>query len=379
MLSSSKLFLQSQSQLDHSRLLSLINSLSDGFLAVDGQGVIELSNSVALSLLDTNALDGKNVAQAMPVVDAQGTLQNLLQLAQNAASSFTSRDFQLKYTDGSVINLYLNVSVVRAGFGASDKAGYVVLFRDITKEKSAEDERDEFISVASHELRNPVAVAEGSISNAIMLAQKAQLPGNLPDLLKSAHEQILFLSTMINDLAMISRADRQKFLAGAAEFDPLEVIKDLQNDYQAQAAKKGLEIKIEAPVLPKILGSRLYTREILQNFITNSIKYTEKGTIIVRGAINGDGIDLSVADTGIGIQGDEQTMLFNKFFRSEDARVRQINGTGLGLYVSAKLAKLMGGKISMTSQYNKGSVFTLYLPINFAGNEPVPATPKPVA
>jgi two-component system, OmpR family, phosphate regulon sensor histidine kinase PhoR len=376
MLSSTKLFQQTQSQLDHSRLLSLINSLSDGFMAIDENGVIELSNSVALNLLDTNALDGKNIAQAMPLTDKAGSVHNIIELAKASGPSLVSRDYKLKYTDGTMLNLYLNVSMVRAAFGGTGKAGHVVLFRDITKEKLAEEERDEFISVASHELRNPVAIAEGGISNAILLSERAQLPGNIQEVLKSAHEQIIFLGSMINDLAMISRADREKFTKAAEEFDPAEVIASLQKDYSAQAQKKGLDIRAETSSLPRIYGSKLYTREILQNFVTNALKYTEKGGIFIKGSAAGDGVDLSVTDTGIGIEDQEQAKLFTKFFRSDDSRVRQINGTGLGLYVSAKLAKLMSGQISMKSEYNKGSTFTLHLPSNFTN---VPPAAKPVA
>ena len=357
-----QLLLDSESQLDHNRLLSLINSLSDGFLAVTEDGVIELSNGVALHLLDTNELDGKKLSDAMPVVDSAGQVPDLLKLAQASGPSYTSREYQLNYLDGGVIRLYISISAVRAVFGGRQKNGYVVLFRDITSEKTAEEERDEFISVASHELRNPVAIAEGGISNAILLAERAEVTGNLLAVLKSSHEQITFLSNLINDLAMISRADRVKLAESAAEFDVNEVINSLVKDYAPRAQKKGLEIKAEVGEAKNICGSQLYTKEILQNFVTNAIKYTEKGGITLKSLPTSDGVDLSVSDSGIGIDNDEQRKLFTKFFRSQDDRVRKISGTGLGLYVSAKLAKLMAGSISMDSELNKGSTFTLHLP-----------------
>jgi PAS domain S-box-containing protein len=362
MLSSSKLFETAQSQLDHDRLMSIINNLTEGFLAVRGDGRIEMSNGVALSVLDTNSLTDKNIKDAMPLLDTAQKTHNPLELVADGAANFSSSDYRLKYADGNVANLYINISAVRSGYGSANKDGFVVLFRDITKEKTTEEERDEFISVASHELRNPVAVAEGSLSNAMLLAERANLSGNLEQVLKSAHEQILFLASLINDLAMVSRADRTKLAESAEEFDAAEVVKSLKNDYSAQAQKKGLEIIIESAEAPKIYGSRLYTREILQNFVTNAIKYTEKGKVTLKITNRDDGIDLSVADNGIGIDKEEQRKLFSKFWRSEDSRVRQINGTGLGLYVSAKLAKLMGGSIDMTSELNQGSVFTLHLP-----------------
>jgi two-component system, OmpR family, phosphate regulon sensor histidine kinase PhoR len=321
-----------------------------------------MSNGVALSLLDTNSLTDKNIKDAMPLIDTAQKTHDPMELIADGAANFSSSDYRLRYADGNIINLYLNISAVRAGYGSTNKDGFVVLFRDITKEKTSEEERDEFISVASHELRNPVAIAEGSLSNAMLLAERANLGGNLEQVLRSAHEQILFLSSLINDLAMVSRADRAKLAESAEEFDAAEIIKSLQNDYSAQARKKGLEIDVEPANVPKIYGSRLYTREILQNFVTNAIKYTEKGKITLKIANRDDGVDLSVADSGIGIDKNEQRKLFSKFWRSEDSRVRQINGTGLGLYVSAKLAKLMGGSIGMSSELDQGSVFTLHLP-----------------
>lgn len=362
MLSNARLFQQSQNQLDHSRLMTLINSLTDAFLAVDENGLIEMSNSVALSLLDTNSLNGKSISEAMPVFDSEGVAQNVLELTKKAGNSLISRGLRIKYADGKTINIYLNSASVRSVYGGSDKAGYVVLFRDITKEKIEEDERDEFISVASHELRNPIAIAEGGLSNAILLAQKSQVDDTVLQTLKSAHEQITFLSGLINDLSMISRADREKFISSAAEFDPAEVLRSLQEDYSFQAQKKGLRIEVSSGMLPEIFGSQLYTREIMQNFVTNALKYTEKGSITLKGMPSGDGVDLSVTDTGFGIDPQEQKKLFTKFFRSDDSRVRSVNGTGLGLYVSLKLAKLMGGKLSLSSELNKGSTFTLHLP-----------------
>lgn len=365
------MFEYSSTQIDHNRLVTLINSLSDGFIAADETGKIELSNGVALSLLDTNSLYGKSLAAAMPLQKSDGSAVNIISLVGEGKANFVSRDLQLKYQDGNTINLYVNLSAVRSGFGSFKGDGYVLLFRDITKEKQADDERDEFISVASHELRNPVAIAEGSLSNALLLAEKTDTNDSIKQILKSSHEQIVFLSSLVNDLAMISRADREKFEDVAEEFDPNEVISSLQGDYQPQAAKKGLELTLDPIKLPALYGSKLYTKEILQNFITNAIKYTEKGKIVLSAKTDGKMVHLSVSDSGIGIDSAEQQKLFSKFFRSQDNRVRGVNGTGLGLYVSHKLAYLMGGSISMSSELNKGSTFTLSLPLRASPAKPV--------
>jgi signal transduction histidine kinase len=138
---------------------------------------------------------------------------------------------------------------------------------------------------------------------------------------------------------------------------------DLQSLYTPDATKKGLEIKIDLdPELEMLQTSRLYAREILQNFITNAIKYTEKGSVTVGAKPAKDGVQFFVTDTGIGISKSDQEKVFDKFFRSEDFRTRQNSGTGLGLYVTMKLARLIHAEISLESELNRGSTFTILIP-----------------
>lgn len=355
--------LASQAAGSHEQLLALINNMSDGFVALDNLGNITLSNSVALSTLDTNSVTGRKLSEAIDIIDKNGYPIDLQKMILLSDGSFTNRDWRLRYKDSSTINLQISASPVRTGFGQKSQGGYVVLMRDITREKSLEEERDEFISVASHELRTPVAVAEGSISNARLLAERANASDTIKHSLAAAYEQVMFLSNLINDLAMLSRADRGKAAQTVETFAAGELVESLVHDYQPEAAKKKLSLQ---PRIPQELGlitnSRLYVREILQNFITNSIKYTQKGGITLSAEPKDDGVEFSVADTGIGIGKSEQGKLFSKFFRSQDWRVRENSGTGLGLYVTAKLARLLGAKIEMQSELNRGSTFRLLVP-----------------
>lgn len=110
------------------------------------------------------------------------------------------------------------------------------------------------------------------------------------------------------------------------------------------------------------MASRLYLEELLRNFITNAIKYTEKGSITIVVKPSKDKVLFSVQDTGIGISRGDQAKIFNKFYRSEDYRIRETNGTGLGLYVSKKLASKLGTTIELTSRLNHGSTFSFEMP-----------------
>jgi two-component system phosphate regulon sensor histidine kinase PhoR len=109
-------------------------------------------------------------------------------------------------------------------------------------------------------------------------------------------------------------------------------------------------------------------REILQNFITNAIKYTAEGSVMIKAVSDPKGARFAISDTGIGISKADQEKVFDKFFRSEDYRTRQAKGTGLGLYVTVKLTRLIHAEIELTSELNKGSTFTVFVP-NLAAAE----------
>lgn len=134
-----------------------------------------------------------------------------------------------------------------------------------------------------------------------------------------------------------------------------------KNRYQLdlQSTHEGLSIQPQHSVLH---SSKLYVREILQNFITNAIKYTEEGSITLSAKQKDKGVLFEIIDSGIGISKTDRERVFDKFFRSEDFRTRANNGTGLGLYVTMKLARLIHADIELESELNKGSTFSINIP-----------------
>lgn len=352
-----------QAQIDHERLNSLVNSMADGVLAVDKEMQIVLSNGAALNILDLNStLRGRQLKEVIRLEDKNKQSVAVERLVLKTTTPTSSRDYLLRYADNSTINLYLSIAPVHLGYGKEGKQGYVLLMRDITHEKSLEEERDEFISVVSHELRTPIAIAEGNISNAQFISNKGGDLQQIKDALKQAHDQILFLSDLINDLATLSRADRGKLVVDVEDISIPELIKDLAANYTPQARDKGLKFNSDAGTAKILQSSKLYVREVLQNFITNSIKYTEKGSVSVAAEAVERGVKFTVTDTGIGISKGDQEKIFDKFFRSEDYRTRKTNGTGLGLYVTLKLAHMLHAELDVQSELDKGSTFSIFVP-----------------
>jgi two-component system phosphate regulon sensor histidine kinase PhoR len=356
--------LSTTAQLEHERLTSLINSMADGVLAVDEQVRVALYNGAALNILDANTLKvNTSLEPIIHLIDKDNHPVDVVELVKSTKLAISYRDYRLRYADGSDINLYLSIAPVHLGYGARGKRGYVLLMRDITHEKSVEEERDEFISVVSHELRTPIAIAEGNISNAQYVADNS---GNITDIrkaLKDAHNQIMFLSDMINDLSTLSRAERGKLTVEIEPINVHDLVLELADNYQTDAKAKGLAIHTTIdPQLTLLRSSKLYVREILQNFITNALKYTEKGHIDIEAKQAKQGVIFKVHDTGIGISKTDRERVFDKFFRSEDYRTRATSGTGLGLYVTMKLARLLHTEIGLQSELNKGSTFTITIP-----------------
>ncbi|HMS23528.1 MAG TPA: ATP-binding protein [Candidatus Saccharibacteria bacterium] len=349
---------------DHERLTSLINSMGDGVIAIDQNQKIILYNGAALNILDKNtAIQNSFLSSVLTIIDKNKQPVDIATIINNTKTAYFNRDYLLLYPDKSTINLYLSIAPVRLGYGQSDTGGYVVLLRDITREKSLEEERDEFISVVSHELRTPIAITEGNIGNAQMIAEKTGDMAQIKEALRQAHDQVLFLGDMINDLSTLSRAERGKLNVEVEAINVHDLILDLVHNYTSDAEKKGITIKTQIdPSLELLYSSKLYVREILQNFVTNAIKYTEEGYVQIEVQRSEKSVIFKITDTGIGIGKADKEKLFDKFFRSEDYRTRKNSGTGLGLYVTMKLATLIHAKISVDSELDKGSTFKISIP-----------------
>jgi signal transduction histidine kinase len=355
---------QAQEALQRDRIITLVNNLADAILSTDREGIVRVYNAASLNLLDTNAsLNGQAVDDVLKLKTKDGgtfKIHNELKKTK----SVIIRDDLILPIEGEEMRIELTYSPIRNSnsFGVSKRSanqdGYILILRDVTKSKSLEEERDEFISVVSHELRTPITIAEGTISNVRLMMDRPEITDTiLKEGIDTAHEQVLYLAKMVNDLSTLSRAERG--VADAAEDITIrDLVDDLYKEYAPQAEAKKLHFNLDLGThLGHAKASPLYLKELLQNFITNALKYTKEGTITLHVAREKDNLVFEVRDTGIGISKSDQGKIFNKFYRSEDYRTRETSGTGLGLYVAAKLAKKLGTKITFRSRLNHGSSF----------------------
>lgn len=357
---------RAQAELQQDRLQTVVNNLADAIISLDESGRIMLYNAATLNLLDTNAaIENEYIDDVFQFHTNDNERVKLSQELKSIKAATVRDDLHTSISD-EVTRLELTISPIRTAYDTNvlrRNAGWIVIIRDVTAAKSLEEERDEFIGVVSHELRTPITVAEGTLSNVQLLMERGANKAKLRPAVDMAHEQIVFLAKMVNDLSTLSRAER----GVGNEPEPIDVdelIHSLYSEYAPQAEAKKLHLNLHLPAkLGTIHASRLYLKELLQNFITNAIKYTHEGTIAIEAKVTKSHMTISVADSGIGISKADQKRIFDKFYRAEDYRTRETNGTGLGLYVAVKLAKKLGGHITMKSRLNHGSTFSINLPI----------------
>ncbi|HUO61949.1 MAG TPA: ATP-binding protein [Candidatus Bathyarchaeia archaeon] len=344
------------------RLNTLLNSISDAVMTLNRYGRVTSQNAAAQGFFDTNeSLIGRSIDQLLQMRDMNDAPVSMQQLLSKIKSSSFRDDLSVG-SGGDTRHISIQMSRIRGTYADAEEYGVVLIIRDITKQKTLEEEKDEFISVTSHELRTPVAIAEGSLSNLLLMHERKMPEQKLLEAANEAHTQVIYLANMINDLSTLSRAER-----GVGDVtEPIEVIKllhELFARYTPEAQAKALSMDLDAGAnLPQIETSRLYLEEILQNFLTNAIKYTAKGSVTLGAKMESDSrIRFFVKDTGIGISKPDLEHIFEKFYRSEDYRTRETSGTGLGLYVVKKLADKLDTKIEVDSRLNEGSTFSFVM------------------
>ncbi len=355
-----------QADTERTRLLSLINSMADAVIATDKEGVVSDYNSASLDLLNTNKqLKGQSIQTLFNFQRSNTERFDIIKYAKKQKITMKREDLHFINNNKEKVNLYVSVSRI-APLETNAQEGFIIMLRDITKEKSLDEQRDEFISVASHELRTPLAIAEANISTALLPQLSEKIDPQIRQLLGQAHDNIIFLGKLVKDLTTLAEAEKDVLSVQVAVVNAKDLVEQLLKDYETRAAEKGLQLKLAVEDnLPPIVTSEQHIREILQNFITNALKYTQSGTITLgaqRTPEAPDNLTFSVQDTGIGISTSDQKHLFSKFYRSEDYRTRETGGTGLGLYITQKLAQRLNASIWFESKLNEGSTFYLRVP-----------------
>ena len=280
-----------------------------------------------------------------------------LELAKNQEHSKFDLEFRIKKPDGSI------VWVAERGENQFEDGKAVKMFGtsiDITERKNLEQQKDDFIGIASHELKTPVAVMKGYVA---MIEKLLRKKGSLQeaDLLSKVNQQIVRITTLINDLLDVTKIESGtiKFDQQVFDFDRMvaEIIDSMQHISDHKLIQKGSTGQ-------KVFGDKDRIGQVIINLISNAVKYSpEADTVIIESGVQDSVIKLVVKDFGIGISEKNIDKIFNRFYRIREESGNKSSGLGLGLYISAEIIKRHAGSMLVESKEGEGSVFGFTLPV----------------
>ena len=222
--------------------------------------------------------------------------------------------------------------------------------------------KDEFVSLASHELRTPMTAIKGSLST-ILDGYTGQINASTKEFLTAAFNENDRLIRLVNNLLNISRIEAGRITFTITKIDLDKLIKEVVKNLQMSATEKNLTLMYKDDNLPSIImGDEDKVKEILINLIGNALKFTHQGGVTVSVFEKDNQVTTAVSDTGHGIAKEDQDLLFKKFSQVRGSYAKQSGGTGLGLYISKKMIEGMKGNIWLESEVGKGSTFYFSLP-----------------
>lgn len=223
--------------------------------------------------------------------------------------------------------------------------------------------KDEFVSLASHELRTPMTAIKGSLST-ILDGYAGEVSKESREFLTAAYNENDRLIRLVNNLLNISRIEAGRFTFTIIKVDIAKLANDVVTNLQMSAKEKNLVLtcKVEGQV-PMVLADKDKVQEVLINLLGNAIKFTHQGGVNVKVALKDGMVVVSVSDTGSGIAKEDQDLLFKKFSQIQGSYAKTTGGTGLGLYISKQIIEGLKGSVWLESEIGKGSTFFFSLPI----------------
>ncbi len=344
---------------------ALINSLGEGLIVVDQDGVITTVNPQTCEILGFTEAEllGQWFTRTVKAVSADGvptpTLQRpiIQSLLQGEAISGT-----IHYTrkDGRIIPAAINVAPVLV---EGKPVGAIEVFRDITSEQALDRAKDEFVSLASHQLRTP-ATAVKAILSMLTSGDFGELTPRQQHFIDKARATNDRQLNIIEDLLQAARIDAGKMQLSLARVDIASLCNEVVREQlrEIDARKQTISIT-EAPNQLYVYADPVKLRMVLDNLVNNARKYTPQGGRIDVRTIPSDGkVKVEVADTGVGIEHADLSKLFTKFSRIDNHLSAEVGGSGLGLYLVKHIVNLHRGNVYVVSQPGQGSTFTVELP-----------------
>ena len=347
---------------EQSRVRSIVNCMADGVLVTNRSLEVVLQNPALSRLLGICLLD-RSSSGLGEWLGNDGFVRVLEEVMERSGEEpeLISRE----YSRGNVHMRALSAPV----YGTEREViGSVTVFTDITTFRALDEMKSSFVNMVSHELRSPLSTVAQQMT-ALIDGLAGGLEQKQREILGRSREKVLALIGLINDLLDVARIESGQGVQQQVPVDVGEMLADAVAFMQAKAQSQRVDLLLKSePELPLVQADPRSMEEVLANLIANAVNYSpDGGRVTVSAAKRGDFLEISVSDTGIGIEPGEIPKIFDKFYRVKHPRTRQVIGTGLGLSIVKGIVESHRGSVEVESRPGVGSTFRVFLPVVLTG------------
>ncbi|MEM9417873.1 MAG: ATP-binding protein [Planctomycetota bacterium] len=345
---------------DHS---DTFDALPHGVILINPEATIVAANGAASRVLmrSRDRLIGAPMDKVLP------RTQPLLERVQGVLDQTDSRggSVELELSNDEDDQTIMRATIRPVG-KSNQLRSALVFFEDVTQQRTADQSRNLFVAQATHELRTPLTNIGLYLERAIDLDDDET--ADRAECLNVINQEVLRLGRVVEEVLSVSEIEAGSLKVRRDDVRVDQIVQTLEHEYQPQAKDKDIALSFDLPPkLSVVQGDREKITLALHNLVGNALKYTPAaGKVRVQLLESDSDLTVSVTDTGIGINEEELGKVFEKFYRAQDDRLQGIGGSGLGLALARDVIRLHGGDITVESELNKGSTFTLRLPINAA-------------
>lgn len=335
---------------------AILYSITDGVIALNGDGEVLFVNPVTEEILGVSQSSavGKKIVEIVHNYEVERIIEASLKSKEHL-----TKEVKLLTPEAKIFRLQAT-PLMLFEIGSN---GVLVLLHDITERKKLEDMRSEFVTNVSHELRTPLTSIRGFVET--LLSGAVEDPDTTLRFLNIIGKETERITGLLDELLNLSKIEERRIVHRWQQVQLLENINRVTAMFLPRTQEKNLELTVEAPPqMPTVYGDPDMLTQVLINLVDNAIKYTPAGgKITVRALVEEAVVRVEVEDTGVGIPPESLPRVFERFYRVDKARSRELGGIGIGLAIVKHIIKAHGGKINAESKVGKGSIFSLTLPI----------------
>jgi len=337
---------------DAAEVRAVLTALTDGLLVVDSSQHILICNPAFEQLYGQS-----RIATGTALLDIIRD-SDVIEPIRAALDQATARVAEVSAPDRKK-QLQLTAVPITQNDEAS---GVVAVFHDISRLKQADEIRRDFVANVSHELRTPLSIFHGNLETLLE-------PGDLDEdetrhiyeVMKRHSDR---LNLLVNDLLSLARLESKEANLQLAEIKLRDFLEDVTGDWAKRLAGKNLRLELEVPDnFPTLRADERRLEEVVHNLLDNAVKYShQNGRILIQAGAPDQEVVLSVRDEGVGIAANDLPRIFERFYRADRARSRELGGTGLGLSIVKHIAQLHGGRVEAESVVGQGTTIRIILP-----------------